>query len=182
MTSKSSSSDVSQNLYAQRIAPEYDVNCPEVSISFETESAFDLWFEKTARRHAHWITRQTNISKRNAAITAEMSEEASKICLLPKMVRYFICDHGRSKSVKEKTAVKGDEVASKKRRVRKRPSIKVNCPAKITKTTLYNGEVNLKYVWQHANHNPLDKSDIASSRLPKATKDLVRQQADSNKD
>ncbi|KAI9257742.1 hypothetical protein EDC94DRAFT_522292 [Helicostylum pulchrum] len=135
MTSKSSPSDVPQNLYIQRIAPEYDADCLEVSIAFETESAFDLWFEKTARRHAHWITRQTNISKRNAAITAEMSEEAANICLLPKMVRYFICDHGRSKS----------------------------------------------YVWQHANHNPLDKSDIASSRLPKAIKDLVRQQADSNK-
>ncbi|KAG2232246.1 hypothetical protein BDF21DRAFT_425379 [Thamnidium elegans] len=181
MTSNSSSSDVPQSLYAQRIAPEYDVSCSEVSIQFETELAFDLWFENTARRHAHWITRQTNISKRNAAITAEMSEEASNVCLLPKMVRYLICDHGRSKSVKEKTTAEGSEVASKKRRIRKKPSIKVNCPARITKTTLYNGEVNVKYVWQHANHDPLDKSDIASSRLPKTIKDLVRQQADSNK-
>ncbi|KAI8979866.1 hypothetical protein BDB01DRAFT_725385 [Pilobolus umbonatus] len=47
---------------------------------------------------------------------------------------------------------------------------------------MFNGSVNAKYEWQHAYHDPLTAPDLTSSRLPKAIKDWINEQVESNKD
>jgi hypothetical protein len=62
-----------------------------------------------------------------------MSEEALKACLLPKLSCYFICEHGKIKTVKKETsnmsvleglpsgeASESNKVTTKKRRVTKK--------------------------------------------------------------
>ncbi|KAG1139345.1 hypothetical protein G6F37_011692 [Rhizopus arrhizus] len=140
--SSSSSISTSQYLFVQRSAPEY-ANGPLVNVQFAVEMEF-----------------ATHVNKRNTATVPHMSEEALKACLLPKETRYFICDH---EGLPSGEAFESNEVITKKRRVAKKPSFKVNCP-------------------QHASSDPLATSDVTSSRLSNAIKNWIHQQVDSNKD
>ena len=68
----------------------------------------------------------------------------------------------------------------KKWRVQKKASIKVNCPAKITKTSLFSGRVIVQYAWIHENHDPMERRDLSQSRLPQNIRDWIHQQVQSN--
>ncbi|ORE01005.1 hypothetical protein BCV72DRAFT_266057 [Rhizopus microsporus var. microsporus] len=107
--------------------------------------------------------------------------------------RYFICDHGRAKAVSKKVAIdassdvaseasSSSEVVAKIRRVSKKASIKVNCPARITEIISFNSSVNVEYEWHHIYHDPLAALDLTSSRLQKAIKGWINQQVESSKD
>jgi hypothetical protein len=53
--------------------------------------------------HADWIKRQTHVNRGNATAVFHMSKEALKACLLPKETRYFLCEHSKTKMVKQPT-------------------------------------------------------------------------------
>ncbi|KAI7871786.1 hypothetical protein BDF14DRAFT_905180 [Spinellus fusiger] len=96
---------------------------------------------------------------------------------LPKEKTYYICDHAGT--YKRKTS--SNEPPLKKLRKTKE-SIKVGCTAKLTKTVFFNGNIGVMYIWKHINHNPLELSDMVSSRLPTAIKLWIKKQVDSNMD
>lgn len=112
------------------------------------------------------------------------------MCILPKETHYFECDHARTNVTKKPKVAEAvsTEISSsgnntvKKRRVQKTESIKVNCSAKITKVSFYNGSVNVVYSWKHINHDPLSAKEMYTSRLPTVIKDWINEQVKSNMD
>lgn len=180
-------SNIEQNLFIERIRPNYLETEPLVSLEFSSETEFQAWFTTIASRHAHWIKNHSKVNLRNAKAVEGIPAENLKACSLVKESEYIVCDHGRSRAVKtveatEVTLVSNESTTIKKRRVAKRGSIKVNCTAKITKISLFSGKINVAYEWKHVNHDPLDKQELSSSRLPQVIKDWINEQVQSNMD
>lgn len=174
-------------LFIERIAPNYPENEPLVSLNFESEEAYDEWFTNVASRHAHWNKSKSSLHNLNAKAVEGIPKEALTKCELTKETLYIICDHARKRAIRkvdpttEATSSSSENTPPKKRR-KTRASIKVNCPAKITKISLINGKVRVEYHWKHHNHNPLDTKEVISSRLPKVFKNWIDEQLQSNKD
>ncbi|RCH84940.1 hypothetical protein CU097_006558 [Rhizopus azygosporus] len=75
----------------------------------------------------------------------------------------YQCDHsGKPKKRKE------SEVSIKKARTKE--SIKIGCLAYINRHLLTDGAVEVKYRWEHPDHNPCDVQEIISYRLPSEVK------------
>lgn len=174
-------------LFIERIAPNYPENEPLVSLNFESEEAYDEWFTNIASRHAHWNKSKSSLHNLNAKAVEGIPKEALTKCELTKETLYIICDHARKRATRkvdpttEATSSSSENTPPKKRR-KTRASIKVNCPAKITKISLINGKVRVEYHWKHHNHNPLDTKEVISSRLPKVFKNWIDEQLQSKKD
>ncbi|KAI7870060.1 hypothetical protein BDF14DRAFT_1741585 [Spinellus fusiger] len=167
--------DIPSDLYLQRISPD----CHEeiINICFDTELDFQIWFKNVAAHHASWTIRTTHYSSANFKLVEGLPESSIAMIKLPKEMTYYICDHAGT--YKKKTS--SNEPPLKKQRKTKE-SIKVGCTAKLTKTILYNSNVEVMYIWKHINHSPLELSDMVSSRLPTAIKWWIKKQVDSNMD
>lgn len=174
-------------LFIERVAPKYPESEPLVSLEFESEDAYQEWFTIVASRHAQWNKSKLSIHNLNAKTVEGIPKEALTKCEMTKETLYIICDHARSRATRklntttEATTGSSEDTPPKKRR-KTRASIKVNCPAKITKISLINGKVKVEYHWKHHNHNPLDTKEVISSRLPKVFKNWIDEQIQSDKD
>lgn len=179
--------DIPSDLYLQRVAPDYTDDI--VNISFESELHYQAWFDSVAVHHAAWTVKSVHVSEANRIKMESFQNEDRYIMKLAKETSYLLCDHGgkyKKKSVPVQTPETPEtsdtpEMPAKKTR-KTRESIKVGCTARFTKTLFFNGEVEIKYTWKHTNHNPLEVSDMVSSKLPAAIRLWIKKQVDSNMD
>lgn len=167
--------DIPSDFYLQRLTSDY--NDEIVSICFESELHFQAWFDTVAVHHAGWTVKTTHVSEANLKKVENIPVVNWSMIKLAKETIYLLCDHAG----KYKKKPVSDEMPARKVRKTK-DSIKVGCTAKLTKILFFTGEVEVKYTWRHINHDPLEVSDMVSSRLPAAIKLWIKKQVKSNMD
>ncbi|KAG2207412.1 hypothetical protein INT47_006887 [Mucor saturninus] len=73
-------------------------------------------------------------------------------------------------------------ISEVKRRKTKKPSVRVDCKAKITVTLHASGPVTISHHWAHHNHDPTQVDDILLSGLPVAVRAWIEKHVDLHMD
>ncbi|KAG2200906.1 hypothetical protein INT47_003141 [Mucor saturninus] len=117
-------------------------NAPHHFQKFNNRDDYQVWFENVACFHANWKFNKSYKTFRNDTSHA-----------------------GKPIAQRQPT------ISEVKRRKTKKPSVRVDCKAKITVTLHASGPVTISHHWAHHNHDPTQVDDILLSGLPVALDD-----------
>ncbi|SAL95413.1 hypothetical protein [Absidia glauca] len=148
--------------FTERYTPSYTQE--EVVETFNNKLEFDNWMANEVNNHARFVLRKTYLPKSPVDAPYQVVQ-----------TDYYVCDHSGIPGLKPASENGGPP---KRRRMVKKESKRVGCPAKFTVNVLNNGECKVTYQWIHLNHDPTEWEEIATEGLDDETRAWLQEQVD----